>query len=184
MSIIDHICVLVPSLERAAEVVRDLGLPLGPRDEFPGEGTAEIYVGEDTSGARLLLVEAIGPGPYKKAIEARGPGLHHIAVDVPDAEAYCAGLAGSGWYLHTKSLLTMRKSQTVWLARPGTAVLIEVHQRPSTARPPLVAKLELPATGREPTMLAALGAPTLVASSDGEAWLTLAGWRLALTALL
>lgn len=159
-------------------------MPIGKREEFPGEGTAEVYVGDASTTARLLLVEAIQDGPYATALASRGPGLHHIAIDVPDAERFCTRLAGTGWYLHPKSLKTMREGATVWLARPGTAMLIEVHQREAHLQPRLIDKLELPLVGREPAMVTALGAEQLSPSSDRSAWITAHGKRFAVTDLL
>jgi hypothetical protein len=61
-------------------------------------------------------------------MEKRGPGLHHVAVNVSSIEEYVANLAGSGWLLHPMSLQTLKQSNTVYLARPGLKVLIEVQQ--------------------------------------------------------
>jgi len=125
---LSHVAVLVPSAHKAATVCKQAGYELGPVEDFPSEGTREIYVGAPATDGLLLLMEAIGPGPYRNALEKRGPGLHHIAVNVGSIEDYLADLAGSGWLLHPASLHTLVHRKTVYLARPGLRVLIEVQQ--------------------------------------------------------
>ncbi len=77
----------------------------------------------------LLLIEPIRSGPYQKAIEKRGPGLHHLAIDVSHLEEYIESLAGSGWLLHPLSIKTIKQIQIAYLARPGFPSLIEVQQK-------------------------------------------------------
>jgi hypothetical protein len=183
---LNHVAVLVRSVERSATVLKGLGYAIGPREEFAGEGTAEIYVGPDSQSAKLLLLEPIRPdAPYGRAMSKRGPGLHHVAIDVKDVESFVAGLAGSGWYLHPRSLQTARKTKTAWLARPGTAMLIEVQQRPEiSAAAPFITKLEIPLTAKEREMIAALGVEPLRPSADARSWLEIDGKRWALSSLL
>jgi hypothetical protein len=92
ISAIDHGALLVRSVDRATLVQELLGGgSVGANGTFPGEGTAEIDVVASDRGAHLLLVEAIGPGPFQRALEKRGPGLHHLALvagDVPAAVAF------------------------------------------------------------------------------------------------
>ena len=47
MRTINHFALLVPSVEKAADVARRAGLPVGPTEDFEGEGTRESYVGDD-----------------------------------------------------------------------------------------------------------------------------------------
>ena len=104
------------------------GYEMGPVEDFPSEGTREVYVGPPGGEGLLLLMEAIGPGPYWNAMEKRGPGLHHIAINVASADVFVVDLAGSGWLLHPTSLHTWAHQKVIYLARPGLRVLIEVQQ--------------------------------------------------------
>lgn len=126
---LSHVAVLVPSAKAASVVCENAGYELGLVEDFPSEGTREIYIGPTTQAGLLLLMEAIGPGPYRKALEKRGAGLHHIAVNVDSIDDYVANLAGTGWLLHPASLHTLEHRKTVYLARPGLRVLIEVQER-------------------------------------------------------
>jgi methylmalonyl-CoA/ethylmalonyl-CoA epimerase len=123
-----HIAVLVPSVRKAAHYLRQFNFHIGNEEEWEGEGTKEIYI-EREKGNSLLLMEPIKDGAYKRAMNKRGPGIHHIAIDVTDIESFISEVAGSGWLLHPISLKTFKASQTIYLARPGVPALIEVQQR-------------------------------------------------------
>lgn len=179
MNVINHIAILVPSVEGAALVLSKYGYHIGPKEEWEGEGTAEIYVGDKDHAARLLLMEPIKSGAYSRAMEKRGPGLHHVAIDVLTLDTFISGLAGSGWYLHPKSLQTARDTKTAWLTRPGTAMLIEVQERDNlNDAPAFVTKLELPLTEKEQSMVAALGVEMLRRSKDERSWVVIGENRI------
>lgn len=177
---LDHVALLVAALEPTLDALRAQvdGLVPGPIETFEGEGTREVYLDRGQPGsARLLLLQPIGPGPYARALARRGPGLHHVALEVASARAYALGL--ESWLLHPRSLDTWAATKTLWLARPGVGVLIEVQERaPATAEPgaPVVEQVEVP--GDDARRVEALGCRPLRPSSDGAAWLTLGGARL------
>lgn len=124
----NHVALVVASVRKAADYLESFGFHIGEEEHFDGEGTKEIYV-ESQKGNSLLLMEPLAFGPYRRALEKRGPGLHHIAIDVLDLESYVESLGGTGWLLHPMSLKMMRKSKTIYLARPGFPGLIEVQER-------------------------------------------------------
>lgn len=162
---LDHVAFLVNSAAAAAEAFEVQGCDVGPVEEFPGEGTREVYIGEPGASGRVLLMEAIGPGPYKSALERRGMGLHHVGLRVADLSGYVAGLAGSGWYLHPVSLATHSGHGTVWLARPGAPVLIEVVAGKRPGKQAVISRLTLPVPRR---LVDALGCDGVVAGDTTE----------------
>ena len=123
-----HVAILVPSVRKAADYLRQFDFQIGKEENWDGEGTREIYVEKDKANS-LLLMEPVKPGAYQRALEKRGPGLHHLAIDVLSLESYIESLARSGWLLHPMSVKTMKQSQTAYLARPGFPALIEVQER-------------------------------------------------------
>lgn len=123
-----HVAILVPSVRKAADYLRQFGFQIGKEEEWDGGGTKEIYIEHDKANS-LLLMEPIKHGTYQRAMEKRGPGLHHLAIDVLNLENYLESLTGSGWLLHPISIKTMKQAQTVYLARKGFPALIEVHER-------------------------------------------------------
>lgn len=159
-----HIALLVPSARKAADHLRKFGFQVGKEDRFEGEGTLEIYIEYGKSNS-LLLMEAIGPGPYKQALEKRGPGLHHIAIDVKNVETFVDSLSGSGWLLHPRSLHTL-KHKTAYLARPGFPCLIEVQEKDKFGIGPLFVKgVTLNFDAKMNGLVASLGLSNLVKSS-------------------
>jgi len=179
--------VLVPSAKSAAAVCKAWEWELGPVEDFPSEGTREIYVGPSASHARLLLMEAIGPGPYRNALDKRGPGLHHVAVDVASIDDYVASLAGSGWLLHPASLHTVAHRKTVYLARPGLGALIEVQQPgkrdSSKRRPVFISQVFIEGERGHQRLLDALRVPALRLAGKKGAGLEIGARRIALSEL-
>ena len=123
-----HVAVLVPSVKKSAEFLRQFDFQISKEEVWDGEGTKEVYVERDKSNS-LLLMEPIKPGAYQRALEKRGPGLHHLAIDVLNLNEFIDSLACSGWLLHPMSIKTIKQSQTAYLARPGFPSLIEVQER-------------------------------------------------------
>ncbi|MCE9508269.1 MAG: VOC family protein [Alphaproteobacteria bacterium] len=150
-AILNHVALLVPSIEKAANYLRPFSFETGPTQEWDGEGTKEIYVGNTHSqSATLLLMEPMKDGAYSRAMQKRGPGLHHLAIDVLNLESYIDALSGSGWLLHPRSLKTIQASRTAWLARPGIPTLIEVQERDVLdKKTPFISKVRIPGISAE-----------------------------------
>ena len=93
---IEHIGIAVVSIEEAARLYTEgLGLEVESVEEVPSDGVRAgmIRMGE----SRLELLESTRPGsPVDRFLQRRGPGLHHIAVEVDDIEAALARLRTSG----------------------------------------------------------------------------------------
>lgn len=145
-AVFDHAAWLVEDLAAVRADLEPRGVQFGQEQDFPREGTREVYVGARERPGRLLLVQPVTrDGPYAGALRRRGEGLHHVALAVPDLAGFLARIEGTGWLLHTASVRTMAQSQTAWLARPGVGTLVEIHQ---TRRPPefsgaLVTRIEV-----------------------------------------
>jgi methylmalonyl-CoA/ethylmalonyl-CoA epimerase len=178
---INHIALLVPSAEKAADVARRAGFSVGPTEDFEGEGTREIYVGGFDHDTTLLLMEPINDGAYSRAMAKRGPGLHHIAIDVLNLDEFIAGLSSTGWLLHPKSLHTIKKTQTAFLARPGFPMLVEVQERKSIeAKPLFIQRMALPLGEANAKLLKDLGVEQIVSAGE-ESWLEFGKVRINLS---
>jgi len=184
---LSHVAFLVVDAEKSAATLVGMGHLSGPIESWPKQGTKEIYFGDHNLRGRLLLMEPIGDGGYKRAMSSRGPGLHHIGIDVSDFEIFIDGLSGSGWYLHPKSLATIRKTKTAWLARQGTPFLIEAQQTETIQtgkEPPLfISKLEVPVNSSKSQLLPSLGIVDIVQSTDNQTWLTIVNKRFSAASL-
>jgi methylmalonyl-CoA epimerase len=81
MTEIDHLGVAVRSLAEAKKFYQTLGLEVMPEEVVEGEKVrvAMVPVGE----SRIELLEPTSPdSTIAKFIEKRGPGLHHVALQV------------------------------------------------------------------------------------------------------
>lgn len=178
-----HTALLVRSVEHAAARLRARGFAIGPTEEWEGEGTREIYVERDR-GNPLLLMEPMKAGAYQRALEKRGPGLHHLAINVPELEPFLLSLAPSGWLLHPRSLATMSRARTAYLARPGFPALIEVQEAESGELPLFVEAVGLGFPPELARLLAPIGLEAIVQREPGAPWITCAGERIPLSELL
>ena len=159
---IDHVAYVVRSIEKTVDR-RGLNADLSAIEEFPGEGTRELYLGDSGQAGRLLLMEPIGEGPYLRALEKRGEGLHHVAYFVDDVAEYVASIAGSGWLLHPASVELLTSARQIWLCRPGVECLFEVSEgsrRYTTAADD--SELEIPVQSGQEGLVSALGVRGLV----------------------
>lgn len=88
---VDHIGVAVADLQAGIALYRDLlGLELERTEEVPQENVQVAFLKLDRSGGRghLELLAPMGEGGNIAAfIAKRGPGLHHVAMAVPDIAA-------------------------------------------------------------------------------------------------
>src|SRR5215211_1087469 len=89
---IDHIGIATRGIEESLAFWRDaLGLEVRHTETVEEQGVrvAMLPVGEP----RVELLEPTGPDtPVARFLEKRGPGLHHVAVRVPDIRAALARL--------------------------------------------------------------------------------------------
>lgn len=93
---IDHIAIAVDDLSGALETWRSLyGVEPETVEEIPTEKLTEAMLPFGDSYVQLL--HATDPAStIAKFVEKRGPGLHHIALRVPDVEAAMKSVAEGG----------------------------------------------------------------------------------------
>lgn len=93
---IEHIGIATHQLDDALKFWRDaLGLEVKHTETVEEQGVRVVMlpVGEP----RIELLEPTGPtSPVAKFLEKRGPGIHHVAVRVPDIRAALARLKETG----------------------------------------------------------------------------------------
>ena len=80
---IRHLGIAVDSIEKRLPVWESFGLKLHHTEEVDSEGvtTAHLKVGE----YEVELLEPMGKDtPVGKFIEKKGPGIHHLALEVDD----------------------------------------------------------------------------------------------------
>jgi methylmalonyl-CoA/ethylmalonyl-CoA epimerase len=100
---IDHIGIAVGSLSDALAFYRDeLGLEVEPPELVASQRVRAHFVvldpaAQDSRGVMLELLEASAEdSPIARYVARRGPGIHHIALRVPDLVAALAQLKARG----------------------------------------------------------------------------------------
>ena len=93
---IDHLGIAVSSIEDALVFYRDqLGMTVTDRETVVSE---KVHVAMLPAGdSRIELIEPSEAGtPVANFLEKRGPGLHHVAIRVPDLKAASDRLKAGG----------------------------------------------------------------------------------------
>lgn len=101
------------------------------RTEVPSEGVkvAMLALGD----SRIELLEAAAAdSPITKFLARRGPGLHHIAVEVKDLEASVERLRAAGRRLVTDEIRRGAEGYRYVFVHPSSAggVLLELIEEP------------------------------------------------------
>lgn len=127
---VDHVGVAVASLEEGLGLYRALGLEVAGTEEVPAQGVrvAFLEVGE----SRVELLEPLGPdSPVARHLEKRGPGLHHLCLQVGDIRAAMARLRAAGYTLLSAEPQPGAHGCLVCFVHPRSAggVLLELSQR-------------------------------------------------------
>ena len=100
---IDHLGVAVHSIDEASRFYRDvLALECEGGEEIPDQKVRALCF--DIGGVRIELLEPTADdSPIARFLEARGPGLHHVAYRVEDLVATLAALEAAGVRLIDKT---------------------------------------------------------------------------------
>ena len=136
MTQLDHIGIAVAKLEDALPFWRDLlGLELEGIEVVPSE---KVRVAVLKAGStRIELLEPTSPdSPIAKALEKRGPGIHHLALAVEDVAARMAALKKAGRPALDEVPRPGAGGCQVTFVHPKSAggVLVELSQRPPDSR--------------------------------------------------
>jgi methylmalonyl-CoA/ethylmalonyl-CoA epimerase len=127
---LDHIGIATRQLDEGLAVWRDaLGLKVDFTEEIAEQGVriAMLAIGD----TRVELLEALGPGsPVGKFLAKRGPGIHHIAVEVDDIAVSLAQLKSKGARLIDETPRTGAGGCLVAFVHPSSTdgVLLELVQ--------------------------------------------------------
>ncbi|OGP86549.1 MAG: methylmalonyl-CoA epimerase [Deltaproteobacteria bacterium RBG_16_54_11] len=125
---IDHIAVVVPNLEEGAKFYKEfLGLNLADVEEIEGMDTKVgfIAIGETKIELVQPTKEETGLAKY---LANRGPGIHHICLEVDDIEADLKAFKEKGALLIDETPRKGAHGMKVGFIHPKTSggVLIEL----------------------------------------------------------
>lgn len=83
---LSHIGIAVHDLTQSIQEYRALGFSVGEIEAQPEHGVRVAFVALDNT--RLELLEPLGEhSPIRTFLEKRGPGIHHIAIEVAGLQA-------------------------------------------------------------------------------------------------
>ncbi len=127
---IAHVAVVTDDLEAALRFWRDgLGLPLEGVRDAPHEGVrvAFLPVGDSEIEAVLPVDPESGVARY---LQKRGPGMHHICLEVDDLEGMLAHLQAQGVELIHDRPQTSPTGRRYAFIHPRSAggVLVELYE--------------------------------------------------------
>lgn len=129
---IDHIAVLVEDLEAPLKFWRDaLGLGLTQIQDVPAELAQIAFL--PTGGSEIELVKPTaadsGLGRY---LEKRGPGMHHLCLEVDDITGMLAQLKEKGVQLINEEPKTGVGGRKYAFIHPKSAggVMVELYELP------------------------------------------------------
>ncbi len=132
---IDHIGIAVDDLDGAVDLYRrTLGVEPVHRERVDDQGVEEVLLPMGTSFVQLL--GALGANtPVGEFLEARGPGLHHVAYRVADVEAALTRLRAQGMRLIDEAPRRGSRGTTIAFVHPKAfrGVLVELVQEPEGA---------------------------------------------------
>jgi methylmalonyl-CoA/ethylmalonyl-CoA epimerase len=130
---IDHIGIATRSIDEAAAFWREALGAVAAHTEVVADQkvrVAMLPIGE----SQIELLEATSPdSPISKFLEKRGPGIHHIALEVKDIRAAMDDLKSRGARLIDQEPRVGAAGCLVAFVHPSSSggVLLELVERPS-----------------------------------------------------
>ncbi|HEY8038825.1 MAG TPA: methylmalonyl-CoA epimerase [Polyangiaceae bacterium] len=94
---LDHVAVCVADVDEAAARWRSVfGLQPAGRELVASQKTEAMLLPLGETGTQIELIAPRGNEGLTRFLERRGPGLHHVAIEVEGIEAAIALLKGLG----------------------------------------------------------------------------------------
>jgi len=127
---IDHVAVVVPDMEKALLFWRDaLGLEMHELRDVPAEKSKVAFLPLPGSEVELVLPTTEDSG-IAKYLAKRGPGMHHICLEVDDIEGMLSQLKSKGVRLINEEPRTASDGKRYAFIHPESTsgVLVELYQ--------------------------------------------------------
>jgi methylmalonyl-CoA/ethylmalonyl-CoA epimerase len=127
---INHIAIIVPDLDASLAFWRDtLGLPLTHVEEVASQEAMVAFLPTGDSEVELVkpTTEASGAAKF---LAKRGPGLHHIALEVDNLEEMLTRLKEKGVRLINETPVAAAGGNRAAFIHPESAngVLVELYE--------------------------------------------------------
>jgi methylmalonyl-CoA/ethylmalonyl-CoA epimerase len=129
---IDHVAMVVEDLEAALAFWRDgLGLELTHVEDVPTEKSQVAFLPVGASEVELVNPSDEDSG-LKRYLEKRGPGMHHLCLEVDDIEGMLKHLKERGIQLINETPANGPGGKRYAFIHPKSAngVMVELYQLP------------------------------------------------------
>ena len=127
---LNHIAVVVDDMEKSLAFWRDaLGMELHGLNEVPAEKSQVAFL--PLAGSEIELVKPTSDDSgIAKYLAKRGPGMHHICIEVDDIEGMLAQLSSRGIRLINEEPRTTADGRKYAFVHPESTsgVLVELYQ--------------------------------------------------------
>ena len=127
---INHVAVVVDDMEKALSFWRDaLGLDLHELRDVPAEKSQVAFL--PLSGSEVELVQpTTDDSGIARYLAKRGPGMHHLCLEVDDIESMMAQLKAKGTRLINEEPRTATDGKRYAFIHPESTsgVLVELYQ--------------------------------------------------------
>ena len=127
---IDHIAILVDDMTAPLSFWRDaLGMEVSHVKDIPAEAAQIAFL--PTGGSEIELVRpTTADSGLAKYLEKRGPGMHHVCLEVDDIEGMLVQLKAKGIRLINETPKTSADGKKYAFIHPKSAngVLLELYE--------------------------------------------------------
>ena len=127
---IDHVAILVEEIDKSLGFWRDaLGLELSHIDHIPAEQSKVAFFQLGDSAIELVQPTTTQSG-LARFLEKRGPGMHHVCLEVVDIDAMLAKLKANGVQLINETPLCGADGREYAFIHPNSThgVLVELYE--------------------------------------------------------
>jgi methylmalonyl-CoA/ethylmalonyl-CoA epimerase len=134
---INHIAIIVPELDSSLSFWRDiLGLNLTHLEDVPSQQAQVAFLPTGDSEIELVKPTSDTSGAAK-FLAKRGPGLHHIALEVDNLDEMLVQLKEKGVRLINETAIIAAGGNRAAFIHPESAngVLVELYELPTNAHP-------------------------------------------------
>jgi methylmalonyl-CoA/ethylmalonyl-CoA epimerase len=128
---IDHVAVVVDNLETSLGFWRDaLGIDLRGLNDVPDEASRVAFLPVGESDIELVLPTSVDSG-VAKYLAKRGPGMHHICLEVDDLTGMLRQLSARGVRLINEEPRSSPDGKMYAFVHPESTggVLVELYEK-------------------------------------------------------
>ncbi|MBN2148723.1 MAG: methylmalonyl-CoA epimerase [Anaerolineales bacterium] len=130
---IDHVAILIDDMEGALRFWRDaLGITLSHTTDVPAEMAQVAFLPVGESEIELVKPTTSDSG-LARFLEKRGPGMHHVCLEVDDIAATIASLKEKGVQMINEEARLDADGRKYAFIHPKSAlgVMVELYELPS-----------------------------------------------------